>query len=131
MLISSDTNKSFRLDGDSLQTMTKYDFNVDHFNTQDQIIIYEFGKQMKFNIQQKERNNLRDESVIRLLKAPAVMGGSLKKKSSAKPKTQNLRESKTILISSNANELCDRLKLLLQEKQAGNSSKKISNRCII
>ena len=30
--------------------------------------------------------------------------------------------SKTIFLSSDPNELCDRLKLLLQEKQAGNNS---------
>ena len=31
----------------------------------------------------------------------------------------SLKESKTKFLSSNPNELCDRLKLLLQEKQAG------------
>ena len=30
--------------------------------------------------------------------------------------------SKTIILSSDPNELCDRLKLLLQEKHAGNNS---------
>ena len=30
--------------------------------------------------------------------------------------------SKTIFLSSDPNELCDRLKLLLQEKHAGNNS---------
>ena len=30
--------------------------------------------------------------------------------------------SKTIFLSSDPNELCDRLKILLQEKQAGNNS---------
>ena len=30
--------------------------------------------------------------------------------------------SKTIFLSSDPNELCDRIKLLLQEKQAGNNS---------
>ena len=30
--------------------------------------------------------------------------------------------SKTIFLSSDPNELCDRLKLLLQQKQAGNNS---------
>ena len=30
--------------------------------------------------------------------------------------------SKTIFLSSDPNELCDRLKLILQEKQAGNNS---------
>ena len=33
--------------------------------------------------------------------------------------------SKTIFLSSDPNEVCDRLKLLLQEKQAGNNSSTI------
>ena len=30
-----DSNKSFKIDGDILETMTNYDFDVDHFNQQD------------------------------------------------------------------------------------------------
>ena len=35
MLIFRDSNKSFKLDADLLETMTNYDFNVDHSNQQD------------------------------------------------------------------------------------------------
>ena len=38
--------------------------------------------------------------------------------------------SKTIILSSNPNELCDRLKLLLQEKHAGNNSSIINDELI-
>ena len=44
--------------------------------------------------------------MIRLLDQPAIMASGI---------------SKTIILSSDPNELCDRLKLLLQEKHAGNN----------
>ena len=62
---------------------------------------------MKFDIKEKGRKIDRDKSLIRLLKSQAIMA-------SAFPKTS--------LLPSDLNELCDRLKLLLQQKQAGNNS---------
>ena len=53
MLIFRDSKKSFKLDGDFLGTMTNYGFNVDHSNQQDRKMIYEFAKEMNFNIKQK------------------------------------------------------------------------------
>ena len=44
MLSFRDSNKSFKLDGDLLETMTSYDFIVSHSNPKDQKLIYEFGK---------------------------------------------------------------------------------------
>ena len=107
MLIFRDSNKSFKLDGDLLETMTNYDFNVDHSNQQDRKLIYEFAKPMNFNIRQKGMKSDRDKSIVRLLRSPAIMASGV---------------SKTIFLSSDPNELCDRLKLLLQEKHAGNNS---------
>ena len=43
------SDKSFKLDGDLLATMTNDDFNVSHSNPKNQKLIYEFGKEMKFN----------------------------------------------------------------------------------
>ena len=107
MLIFRDSNKSFKLDGDLLETMTNYDFNVDHSNRQDRKLIYEFAKEMNFNIRQKGKKSDRDKSIVRLLRSPAIMAS---------------RVSKTIFLSSDPDELCDRLKLFLQEKHAGNNS---------
>ena len=53
MLTFRDSNKSLRLDGDLLETMTNYDFNISHSNPEGQKLIYEFGKEMKFNTKQK------------------------------------------------------------------------------
>ena len=62
---------------------------------------------------------------FKLFKSPAIMAGSLTKISFSKP-----IEAKTRFLSSNPNELCDRLKLLLQEKHAGNSSNMIKEEIV-
>ena len=107
MITLRDSNKYFKLDGDLLETMTIYDFNVSHSNPKDQKLIYEFGKEKIFNIKQKARKSDRDRSLIKLLKSPAIMASGISNK---------------IILSSDPHELCNRLKLLLQEKQAGNIS---------
>ena len=55
MITFRDTNRSFELDGDLWETMTNYDFNVDHSNPQDRNTIFEFGKEMKFNIERTKK----------------------------------------------------------------------------
>ena len=67
------STKSFKLDGDLLETMTNYDFNVSNSNPQDQKLIYEFGKQIIFNIKQTGRKSNGEKSMIKLLKSPAIM----------------------------------------------------------
>ena len=98
MLTFTDSKKSFKLDGDFLETMTNYDFTVNHANPQDQKLTYEFGKEMKLDIKQKRRKSNRDKSMIKLLKSPAVMASGF---------------SKRIFLSPDPVELCNRLKLLL------------------
>ena len=109
MITFRDTNKTFRLDekGDLLKVITNHKFNVDHSNHQDRKLIYEFAKEMKYDDKSTGRPSTRHESMIRLLNQPAIMASGI---------------SKTIFLSSDADELCDRLKLLLQEKHAGNNS---------
>ena len=107
MLIFRDSIKSFKLDGDLLEPKTNYDFNVDHSNQQDRKMIYEFAKEMIFNIKQKGNKSNRDKSIIRLLKSPAIIASGI---------------SKTIFLSENPNQLYDRMRLLLQEKHGGNNS---------
>ena len=55
MLTFRDSNKSFKLDGDLSKTVTNYDFNVDRSNQQDRKLIFEFAKEMNFNIKQKTK----------------------------------------------------------------------------
>ena len=79
LLIFRDSNKSFKLEGDLLETITNYDFNVDHSNQQDRKLIYEFAKEMNFNIKEKGKKSDRDKSIIRLLKSPAIMASGVSK----------------------------------------------------
>ena len=52
MLTFRDNNNSFKLDGDLLETMSYYGFNVGHSNPQDQKLINDFGKEIKYYIKQ-------------------------------------------------------------------------------
>ena len=69
--------------------------------------MYDFAKEMHFDERRVGNKSTRDRTLINLLNSPAIMASGI---------------TKTIFLSSDPNELCDRLKLLLQEKQAGNNS---------
>ena len=84
--------------------------------------MFDFANEMSFDEQAWSNKSTEEKSLKRLLQSPAILAGSLKKKYSATPKTQNQNESKTNFLSSNCNELCHRIKLLLPEKQAGKKS---------
>ena len=115
MITFRDSNKTFRLEGDLLKVITNYKFNVDHSSLQDKKLIYQFAKEMKYDIDSIGRPSVRHNSMIRLLEQPAIMASGF---------------SKTIILSSDPNELCDRLKLLLQEKHAGNNSDIINDEIV-
>ena len=115
MLTFRDTKKVFKIEGDLYKVITDYKFNVDHSNKQNRQIIYEFGKEMKYKLKNKGRPSIRHNSMIRLLNQPPIMASGF---------------PKTIFLSSDPNELCDRLKLLLQEKHAGNNSDIINDEIV-
>ena len=115
MLTFRDTKKVFKIEGDLYKVITDYKFNIDHSNKQNRQIIYEFGKEMKYKLKNKGRPSTRHNSMIRLLKQSPVEASGF---------------SKTIFLSSDPNELCDRLKLLLQEKHAGNNSDIINDEIV-
>ena len=94
--------------------MTNYKFNVCHSNPQNQKTIYEFEKEMTIDIKQKRRPSNRDKSRIKLLNSTAIMASGISTK----------------FLPSAPNELCDKSKLLLQEKQAGNNSNIINEKII-
>ena len=114
MITFPDSNKTFKL-GDLLKVITNHKFNVDHSNQQDRKIIYGFAKEMNYDVKSTGRPSVRHNSMIRLLDKPAIMASGI---------------SKTIFLSSDPNELCDRLKLLLQEKHGGNNSNLIDEEIV-
>ena len=115
MITFRDSNKTFKLEGDLLKILTNHKFNVDHSNQQDRKIIYEFAKEMNYDTKRTGTPSVRHNSMIRLLDKPAIMASGV---------------SKTKFLSSDPNELCDRLKLLLQEKYGGNNSNLIDEEIV-
>ena len=57
MLTFRDNIKSFKLDGNLLEAMTTYDFNVSHSEAKHQKLSFGFGKEINFNIEQKGRKS--------------------------------------------------------------------------
>ena len=109
MLTFRDTNKQFELKGDLLEMITNGKFNVDLASLSDKKLMYDFAKEMHFDPKASGNKSTRDRKLIKLLNSPGLIVSAS-------------GISKTIFLSSDANELCDRLKLLLQEKHAGNNS---------
>ena len=117
MLTFRDTNKQFELKGDLLEMITNSKYNVDLASLADKKLMYDFAKEMHFDTKAQGNKSMRDRKLIKLLKSPGLMVSAS-------------GVSKTKFLSSDANELCDRLKLLLQEKNAGNNSDIINNEIV-
>ena len=69
---------------------------------------------MNYDTKSISRPSIRHNSIIKILESPAIMASGVK----------------TIFFSENPNELCDRLKLLLQEKHGGNNSDMINDEIV-
>ena len=115
MITFRDSNKSFKLEGDLLKLITNHKFNAGHSSLQDKKLIYEFAKEMNYDTKSPGRPSIRHDSVVKILNSPAIMASGV---------------SNIIILSSDPNELCDRLRLLLQEKHAGNNSDLINDEII-
>ena len=105
LLTFSDTNKVLELKGDLLKVITNKNYNVDLASLQDKKIMYKFAKELNFDMSARGNKSTRDRTLTKLLKSPAIMASGV-----------------TIFLLENPDDLCNRLKLLLQEKQAGNNS---------
>ena len=115
MLTFRDTNKKFELKGDLLEMITNSKFNVDLASLSDKKLMSDFAKEMHFDLNAPGNKSTRDRKLIKLLKSPAILASGV---------------SKTIFLSSDPDELCNRLKLLLQEKHAGNNSDIINDEIV-
>ena len=116
MITFRNSNKSFKLEGDLLKLITDYKFNANHSSPQDKKLIYEFAKEMNYGTKSIGRPSIRHNSIVKILNSPAILASGI---------------SKTIFLSSDPNELCDRLKILLQEKHAGNNSNIINDEIVV
>ena len=118
ILTFRDTGKEFELKGDLLKMITNKNYNVNHASLSDNKLMYEFGKEMHFDERRVGNKSTRDRTLIELLNSAGLMVSAS-------------GVSKTIFLSSDPDELCDRLKLLLQEKQAGNNSDIINDEIVV
>ena len=116
LLTFRDTNKQFELKGDLLKMITNKNYNVDLASLSDKKLMHDFAKEMHFDERRVGNKSTRDRKLIKLLNSPAIMASGV---------------SKTIFLSSDPNELCDRLKSLLQEKNGGNNSEIISDEIVV
>ena len=117
ILTFRDTGKEFELKGDLLKMITNKNYNVNHASLSDKKLLYEFAKEMHFDERRVGDKSTPDRTLIELLNSPGLIVSAS-------------GVSKTIFLSSDANELCDRLKLLLQEKHAGNNSDIINDEIV-
>ena len=78
-------------------------YNVDLASLSDKKLVYDSRKEMNFDVKGLARKSTRDRTLIKLLKSPGLMISA----SSV---------SNTIFLSSNLEEICHRLTLLLQKK---------------
>ena len=106
MLTFRDTGKEFELKRELLKMLTNKNYNVNLASLQDKKLVYDFAKAMNFDKKVLGNKSTRDRTLIKLLNSHAIMAWGIT----------------TLFLSENADELCDRLRLLLQEKQAGNNS---------
>ena len=106
LLIFRDTVKIFVLKGDLLKMITNKNYNVDLASLSDRKLLYYCAKEVNFDVKAIGNKSTRDRTLIKLLKSPAPMASGISTK----------------LLSSNPSELCNKLKLLLQEKEAGKNS---------
>ena len=96
-----DSKKTFEIEGDLLKVITNYKFNADHSSPQEKKLIYEFAKEMNYDTKSTGRPSTRHTSIIKILGSPAIKASGI---------------SKTIILSSDPNEPCDRLKLFFTRK---------------
>ena len=102
-----DTGKVFELKEDLLKMISNKNYNVYQASLVDKQLMHGFAKEMHFDLRGIGDKSTRDRTLIKLLKSPAIKAARI----------QNV-----IFLPSDSDEFCNRLKLILQEKHAGNNS---------
>ena len=111
------TDKKFEIKRDLLKKITIKNYNVDLASLPDKKIMYDVAKEMIFDVKAPGKKSKRDRTIRRLLRTPSLMVSASGVSSSHKRKSS----SKARNLSSDPDDLCDRIKLLLQEKHARNN----------
>ena len=72
MLTFRDTSKVFKIEGDLLKMITNKNYNVDIASFSDNKLMYDFAKEMNFDIKAQGRRSTRDSTLINILKSPGL-----------------------------------------------------------
>ena len=113
-----DTVKEFELKGDLLKTMTNKIYNVDLASLSDRKILFNFAKEMNFDVKAMGNKPTRDRTLLKMPKSPGFLisaSGS----------------SNTLFLPSEPDEVCGRSNFLLQAKQAGTISDIIKGEIVV
>ena len=102
-MIFRDTDNKFELQGDLLKMITNNNYNVDLANLSDKKLLFDFAKEKYFDEKALGNKSTSDKSLRRLFNPTGIMAFGVS----------------TIFSNENPDELCKRLNLLQQEKQAG------------
>ena len=114
MLTFHETDKKFELQGDLLKMTSNMNYKVDVAKISDKKVMFDFAKEMYFDKKSLGIRSTRVKSLIRLLKSPAIKASGFS----------------TIFLPENLVDSCDRLKLLLPEKQDGKKSNIINEEIV-
>ena len=95
ILTFRDTGKKIELTGDLLEMITNSKYNVNLASLADKKLMYDFAEEMNFDLKAVGKKSTRDRTLIKLLNSPGLMVSAS-------------GVSKTIFLSSDPNDLCDR-----------------------
>ena len=103
------TGKIFEMKGDLLIIIIDKNYNVDLSSLSDKQIMFDFAKRKNFDVRGQGNKSNRDRTLKELLESPGLMVSAS-------------GVSRAIFLSSDPNELCDRINFLLQEYLRNNKS---------
>ena len=118
LLTFPDSSKKFELKEDISKMITNKNYNVDLAVLLDKKLRYDFAKEMYFDVKAPGNKSTRDRTFIKLINSPGLMISAS-------------GNSNRMFLPSDPDELCDRIKLLLQEKKARNNSDLIKEESFI
>ena len=100
-----------------MKIIANKNYKVDLASLSDKKLMYEFAKEMNFDLKAQGNKSIRDRTLLELLKSPSLMVSAS-------------GVSNRTFLRSDPDELCNRGKLLLQEKQAGKNSDLINQEIV-
>ena len=118
MFTFRDSNKNFQLKGDLSKMITNKNYNADLASLSDKKLMYDFAKEMYFDVRAPGDKSTRDKTLTKLLRSPGLMVSAS-------------GVSKTIFLPSDPDELCIRLNRLRQEVQAGKNLIKLTMKLLL